>query len=116
MRLIPVLLLVFSNLFMTYAWYGHLKDFRERPLLFVIFLSWGIAFFEYCLQVPANRIGNAFYSLPQLKMIQEILTLTVFAGFCFFYMKQKLTWDYFWASLCLAGAAFFIFRHIKTFG
>jgi uncharacterized protein (DUF486 family) len=111
-RLAPIILLVFSNVFMTYAWYGHLKDLRTKPLLFVIIFSWIVAFFEYCLQVPANRLGSAFFSLPQLKVIQEILTMIVFAGFCFFYMRQDLTWDYLWASLCLAGAAFFMFRHL----
>ncbi len=112
MRFAPILLLVLSNLFMTYAWYGHLKDFRAQPLVLVIAISWGIAFFEYCLQVPANRMGSAYFSLPQLKVIQEVLTMVVFAGFCIFYMKQQLTWDYLWASLCLAGAAFFMFRNV----
>ena len=112
-RLAPIVLLVFSNVFMTYAWYGHLKDLRSKPLLLVIIISWCIAFFEYCLQVPANRLGSSFFSLPQLKVIQEVLTMTVFAGFCTFYMKQQLTWDYLWASLCLAGAAFFMFRHLS---
>jgi len=97
---------------MTYAWYGHLKDFRTKPLLLVILLSWGVAFFEYCLQVPANRLGSASYSLAQLKVIQEILTMIVFAGFCVFYMRERLSWDYLWASLCLAGAAFFMFRQL----
>jgi uncharacterized protein (DUF486 family) len=112
MRLAPIVLLIFSNIFMTYAWYGHLKDLRSRPLLLVIVISWSIAFFEYCLQVPANRLGSACFTLPQLKVIQEVLTMIVFAGFCFFYMKHPLTWDYLWASLCLAGAAFFMFRHL----
>ncbi|SHK33202.1 hypothetical protein SAMN02745216_03290 [Desulfatibacillum alkenivorans DSM 16219] len=112
MRVLPVLMLVMSNVFMTYAWYGHLKDFRARPLLFVILISWGVAFFEYCLQVPANRLGSGYFSLPQLKVIQEILAMGVFALFCIFYMREKLTWDFLWASLCLAGAAFFMFRNI----
>ncbi len=107
---LPILMLVGSNLFMTYAWYGHLKDFSARPLLMVIFISWGIAFFEYCLQVPANRIGFQVYSLPQLKIIQEVITMTVFALFCIFYMRQRLSLDYLWASLCLLGAVYFIFR------
>jgi uncharacterized protein (DUF486 family) len=111
-RLIPIFLLVASNLFMTYAWYGHLKDLRAKPLLLVIVISWGIAFFEYCLQVPANRLGSSMFSLPQLKVLQEVLTMIVFAGFCVFYMKQRLSWDYLWASLCLAGAAFFMFRQL----
>ncbi|RPI77556.1 MAG: hypothetical protein EHM45_08640 [Desulfobacteraceae bacterium] len=114
MRFTPILLLAFSNVFMTYAWYGHLKDMRARPLILAIGVSWGVAFFEYCLQVPANRIGSGYFTLPQLKVIQEVLTMIVFAGFCFFYMKQELTWDYLWASLCLAGAAFFMFRHLPT--
>jgi hypothetical protein len=110
MRLFPILLLVFSNLFMTYAWYGHLKDMRTRPLLAAVVFSWGVAFFEYCLQVPANRMGSAYFTLSQLKVIQEVVAMVIFAGFCFFYMKEKITWDYLWASLCLAGAAFFMFR------
>ena len=109
-------LLVCSNLFMTYAWYGHLKDFRGKSLLLVIVISWGVAFFEYCLQVPANRIGNGYFTLPQLKVVQEIITMCVFAGFCFFYMKQKLHTDYLLAMLGLAGAAYFMFRnfHLPT--
>jgi uncharacterized protein (DUF486 family) len=110
MRFVPVVLLALSNIFMTYAWYGHLKDMRAMPLLMVIAISWGVAFFEYCLQVPANRLGSAYFTLPQLKVMQEILAMGVFAGFCAFYLKQELTWDYLWASLCLAGAAFFMFR------
>ena len=113
MRFIPSVLLMFSNLFMTYAWYGHLRDFRAKPLVFVIFISWGVAFFEYCLQVPANRIGNTYFNLPQLKVIQEVVTMMVFAGFCVFYMKQPLSWDYLWAGICLAGAVFFMFRHLS---
>ncbi len=112
MRLFPIGLLLISNLFMTYAWYGHLKNMRAIPLFFVILISWGVAFFEYCFQVPANRIGFTFYSLPQLKVIQEIITMSVFALFCVFYMKEKLSWDYLWASLCLGGAAFFMFRNV----
>jgi hypothetical protein len=112
MRILPIVLLFGSNIFMTYAWYGHLKDLRSQPLLIVILLSWGVAFFEYCLQVPANRVGFAVYSLPQLKVIQEIITMTVIALFCAFYMREKLTLDYLWASLCLAGAAYFMFRKI----
>lgn len=104
------LLLIGSNLFMTYAWYGHLKDFRARPLIVVILISWGIAFFEYCLQVPANRIGIQVYSLVQLKIMQEIITMLVFAGFSVWYMKQPLKLDFLWAGLCLVGAAYFMFR------
>jgi hypothetical protein len=109
--LAPIALLLFSNFFMTFAWYGHLKSHRESPLLWVIFISWGIAFFEYLLQVPANRLGSRFYSLPQLKIIQEMITMSVFAGFSVLYMGQPLKLDYLWASLCLIGAAFFLFRN-----
>jgi hypothetical protein len=112
MRFAPILLLFFSNIFMTYAWYGHLKDMSTKPLIIAIVFSWCIAFFEYCLQVPANRIGNRFFDLGQLKVMQEVITMAVFAVFCAFYMKQKLTWDYLWASLCLVGAAFFMFRNL----
>jgi uncharacterized protein (DUF486 family) len=113
-RLYPIVLLIFSNLFMTYAWYGHLRDLKTRPLFIAIAASWSIAFFEYCLQVPANRIGFQFYSLGQLKVIQEVITMLVFALFVLVYMKQKLTWDFLWAGLCLAGAAYFMFRHMLT--
>ena len=108
----PVAMLVASNIFMTYAWYGHLRDFRSKPLLLVIMISWGIAFLEYCLQVPANRLGSQFYTLPQLKVMQEIITMSVFAAFCVWYMKQRLSWDFLWAGLCLVGAAFFMFRRM----
>jgi len=111
-RLLPILLLTGSNLFMTYAWYGHLKDLRAKPLLLVIFAAWGVAFLEYCLQVPANRIGSAIYTLTQLKVIQEIISMSVFAVFCVAYMKQQLSLDFLWAGLCLVGAAFFMFRHL----
>lgn len=110
---LPAVMLVFSNLFMTYAWYGHLKDFRSKPLLFVIILSWGVALFEYALQVPANRIGSGYLSLPQLKVMQEIIAMAVFAVFAVVYMKQTLKLDFLWAGMCLAGAAYFMFRNIK---
>ncbi|GAB4151585.1 MAG: DMT family protein [Planctomycetota bacterium] len=109
-----VALLVCSNIFMTYAWYGHLRDFRSKSLAIVILISWGVAFFEYCLQVPANRIGYGVFSLPQLKIMQEVITMAVFALFSMLYMKQKLTLDFLWASLCLVGAAYFMFRQIAT--
>ncbi len=112
MRFVPVILLCLSNVFMTYAWYGHLKDMRSKPLLIAIIVSWCIAFFEYCLQVPANRMGITFFSLPQLKVIQEVVTMGIFAVFCITYMRQQLSWDYLWASLCLVGAAFFMFRQL----
>ena len=107
-------MLIGSNIFMTYAWYGHLKDLRFKPLLIAILISWGIALLEYCLQVPANRFGSLVYSLPQLKVIQEIITMVIFALFCLFYMKQKLTPDFLWAGLCLIGAAYFMFRNIAA--
>ena len=114
MRFIPVIMLLLSNVFMTYAWYGHLKDLRTKPILAVIAISWGVALFEYFLQVPANRLGSAYFTLPQLKIMQEILSMVVFACFCFFYMHEKLNWDFLWAGLCLVGAAFFMFRNITT--
>ncbi len=95
---------------MTFAWYGHLKNFNHKPLLFVILFSWGVAFFEYVLQVPANRIGFQYYSLGQLKVIQEVITMIVFAGFAIMYMKQPLKLDFLWAGLCLVGAVYFMFR------
>lgn len=112
-RLFPILLLIGSNIFMTYAWYGHLKDMKGKALLVAIMVSWGVAFFEYCLQVPANRLGSAYYSLPQLKVMQEVITMGVFAVFCVVYMKHQLTLDFLWAGLCLVGAAFFMFRHLS---
>ena len=106
----PILLLVASNVFMTFAWYGHLKEHKSSPLIYVILISWGIAFFEYTLQVPANRLGSQYFSLPQLKVIQEVITMIVFAGFSVWFMKQPLKLDYLWASLCLVGAVYFMFR------
>jgi uncharacterized protein (DUF486 family) len=105
-----VLLLVVSNVFMTFAWYGHLKNLVSRPLYIAILVSWGIAFFEYCFQVPANRVGNTTFSLPQLKIIQEVVTLSVFVPFAVFYMGQTVKLDYLWAGLCMLGAVYFIFR------
>ena len=107
-RLSPILLLVLSNLFMTIAWYGHLK-FKSRPLWIVILVSWGIAFFEYCLQVPANRWGSACYSATQLKILQEIITLTVFCGFAALYLGERLRWNHFAAFICILGAVVFTF-------
>jgi uncharacterized protein len=107
-RLVPVVLLVVSNIFMTFAWYGHLK-FKSAPLVWVIVLSWGIAFFEYCLAVPANRLGSALYSAPQLKGMQEVITLVVFAVFSTTYLGQSLKWNH-WAGFTLiAVAAWLIF-------
>ena len=109
-QLYTVGLLFCSNIFMTFAWYGHLKNHKSTALWLVILMSWGIAFFEYCLQVPANRIGSDVYTLPQLKIIQEVITMTVFALFSIWFMGQPLKLDYLWASLCLLGAVYFIFR------
>lgn len=106
----PVVLLFLSNVFMTFAWYGHLKNQRDAALWVAIAVSWGIAFFEYCLQVPANRLGAQQFTLPQLKILQEVITMTVFAGFSVWYMNVPLKLDYLWASFCLIGAAYFIFR------
>ena len=103
-------LLLISNLFMTFAWYGHLKSNQSSALWMVILASWGIAFFEYCFQVPANRIGINFMSLAQLKVTQEIITMTIFGGFAIFYMKVPLTKNFLYASICLVLAAFFIFK------
>jgi len=103
-------LLICSNVFMTFAWYAHLKDLRSRPLVVAILASWGIALFEYTLQVPANRIGSSQLSLSQLKIMQEVITLLVFAPFAVLYMKQPVKLDFLWAGLCLMGAVYFVFR------
>jgi uncharacterized protein len=103
-------LLILSNIFMTFAWYGHLKHLESRHWLIAAFISWGIALFEYLLQVPANRIGHQVMSVGQLKILQEVITLSVFVPFSYWYMREKLTWDYLWAGLCILGAAYFIFR------
>lgn len=95
---------------MTFAWYGHLKNHKESALWIVILASWGIAFFEYCLQVPANRLGSEKFTLPQLKILQEVITILVFAGFSYWYMKQPLKLDYLYAGICLIGAVYFVFR------
>ncbi len=104
------LMLAVSNLFMTFAWYGHLKNLNHRAWYVAALLSWGIAFFEYLIQVPANRLGATSMSLPQLKILQEVITLGIFVPFAFLYMGQPLKLDYLWAALCLMGAVFFIFR------
>ncbi|MFN7958632.1 MAG: DMT family protein [Holophagaceae bacterium] len=105
-----VLLLVLSNVFMTFAWYGHLKSHKDSPLWIAILVSWGIAFFEYCLMVPANRWGYGRFTLPQLKVIQEVVTLLVFAVFTVAWMRERLHLNHLWAGLCLVGAVFFTFR------
>ncbi len=103
-------LLTLSNVFMTFAWYAHLKNLADKPWVIAAFISWGIALFEYLLQVPANRIGFTVMNVGQLKILQEVITLTVFVPFAVFYLKEKLTWDYFYAGLCILGAVFFIMR------
>ena len=104
-------LLVLSNVFMTFAWYGHLKNLNSRAWYVAALVSWGIALFEYLLQVPANRIGHTQFSLAQLKIMQEAITLSVFVPFAMFYMNEPFKLDYVWAALCLVGAVYFIFRN-----
>lgn len=106
-RFAPIMLLVASNVFMTFAWYGHLK-FKNAPLWLVVLASWGIAFFEYCLMVPANRWGNATYSATQLKIMQEVITILVFCAFAVFYLGEKLKWNHFAAFACVIAAVFFV--------
>ena len=103
------ILLTLSNIFMTFAWYGHLK-FKSSPLWFAILASWGIAFVEYCFQVPANRLGHEQFSVTQLKIMQEAITLAMFVPFAILYMDQPVKLDYLWASLCIMGAVYFVFR------
>jgi uncharacterized protein (DUF486 family) len=105
-----IVLLTLSNVFMTFAWYAHLKNMSDRPWLIAALASWGIALFEYLLQVPANRIGYTALTLPQLKILQEVITLTVFVPFSVWYMRQPLKLDYLWAGLCILAAVYFIFR------
>jgi uncharacterized protein (DUF486 family) len=104
------LLLIASNVFMTFAWYAHLRNLSGRPWYVAAIASWGIALFEYLLQVPANRIGYTTLTLPQLKILQEVITLSVFVPFAVLYMRQELRWDFLWAGLCLVGAVYFMFR------
>ena len=103
-------LLLGSNVFMTFAWYAHLRNLRARPLIVAIAVSWGIALFEYLLQVPANRIGYGTLTLAQLKVLQEVITLSVFVPFAILYMRQPIKSDFLWAGLCLVGAVYFVFR------
>jgi len=105
-----VLLLTASNVFMTFAWYAHLKHMNQKPWIVAALVSWGIALFEYLLQVPANRIGYTALTLPQLKILQEVITLAVFVPFVLVYMRQPLKLDYLWAALCMLGAVYFVFR------
>ncbi|AQT61499.1 hypothetical protein CBP51_12560 [Cellvibrio mixtus] len=108
--LIAIGLLFCSNIFMTFAWYAHLKELNNKPWIIAAFISWGIALFEYLLQVPANRIGYTVMSVGQLKILQEVITLSVFVPFAVFYLREPLKLDYLWAGLCLLGAVFFMFR------
>ena len=103
-------LLILSNVFMTFAWYAHLKELSAKPWFVAAMISWGVALFEYVLQVPANRIGHTQFTVPQLKIMQEVITLSVFVPFSLFYLREPLKLDYLWAGLCLFGAAFFMFR------
>jgi uncharacterized protein len=105
-----IILLSLSNIFMTFAWYAHLKELRDKPWIIAALISWGVALFEYLLQVPANRAGYGQFDLGQLKIMQEIIALTVFVPFALFYMKEPLRADFLWAGLCLVGAAYFMFR------
>lgn len=105
-----VALLLISNLFMTFAWYAHLRNLSQRPWLVAALASWGIALFEYLFQVPANRIGHTTMSLGQLKILQEVITLTVFVPFAWLYMREPVRLNYLWAALCMCGAVYFIFR------
>lgn len=107
---ITVGLLFCSNIFMTFAWYAHLKELNQKPWIIAALVSWGIALFEYLLQVPANRIGYTVMNVGQLKILQEVITLSVFVPFAIYYMKEPLKLDYLWAGLCLMGAVFFMFR------
>lgn len=112
--LLTIGLLTLSNVFMTMAWYGHLKNMGHRPWLVAALVSWGIALFEYLIQVPANRIGHQVMNVGQLKILQEVITLSVFVPFAWLYLKEKPSLDYLWAGLCLLGAAFFVFRKQLT--
>lgn len=105
-----VLLLTASNVLMTFAWYAHLKNLNDKPWFVAALISWGIAFFEYMLQVPANRLGATSFSVPQLKILQEVISLSVFVPFSFFYLQEPLRLNYLWAGFCMLGAVFFIFK------
>jgi uncharacterized protein len=107
---LTVLLLCLSNVFMTFAWYAHLKELSQKPWIIAALVSWGIAFFEYMLQVPGNRIGYTVLTVGQLKLLQEVITLTVFVPFAVLYLKEPLKLDYLWAALCILAAVYFVFR------
>ena len=108
--ILTTLMLACSNVFMTFAWYGHLKNLNNKPWVVAAMISWGIALFEYLIQVPANRIGHQVLNLGQLKILQEVITLSIFVPFSVFYMKENLKQDYLWAALCVLAAVFFMFR------
>jgi hypothetical protein len=105
-----IILLTISNVFMTFAWYAHLRNLHDKPWFIAAFISWGLALLEYLFQVPANRIGYSSYSLGQLKILQEVITLSIFAPFAVFYMQQPLRLNFLWAALCMVGAVYFMFR------
>ena len=107
---LTIFLLTLSNVFMTFAWYAHLKNMAHRPWIVAALVSWGIALFEYLIQVPANRIGHQVMNVGQLKILQEVITLSVFVPFALFYMQQPLKLDYLWAAMCIMGAVYFVFR------
>lgn len=111
-----ITLLMVSNVFMTFAWYAHLKELSNKPWIIAALFSWGVALLEYLFQVPANRIGHTVLSFGQLKILQEVITLSVFVPFAFFYLREPLKLDYLWAALCILGAVFFIFRAKLTGG
>jgi len=108
--ILTIILLICSNAFMTFAWYGHLSTMKGKFWLAAALVSWGIALFEYLIQVPANRIGSEVMTLPQLKILQEAISLSVFVPFAIFFAKQQIGWNYLWAAFCIAGAVFFIFK------
>jgi len=107
---ISIFMLCCSNVFMTFAWYGHLKNLKDKHWMIAALISWGIAFFEYLIQVPANRVGHQVMNVGQLKITQEVITLSIFVPFSVFYLKEKIDTDYIWAGICLLGAVFFMFR------
>ena len=113
--LLTTLMLICSNVFMTFAWYGHLSTLKGKFWLIAVFASWGVAFFEYMIMVPANRLGSEVMTLPQLKILQEAIALSVFVPFAIFFAKEHISWNYLWGALCIAGAVFFIFNdHAAT--
>lgn len=108
---LTITLLIFSNIFMTFAWYAHLKELNNKFWMIAVIFSWSIAFFEYLLQVPANRIGYTVFSVAQLKILQEVITLSIFLPFSLFYLKEPFKLDYLWAGICILGAVYFMFRN-----